>query len=468
MIKTLIVDDEYFARRGMVLTLPWEKYDMTVVGEVDSVQKALDFLEKNEVDVVFTDIAMPGTSGMELANIIHSKYVNIGVVIITCYRDFDLIQNALRMGAIDYIVKTELEEDVIEEWFARIRRQIIAKKGERERAAGRILESRDYGILFVAKGGQDSTVIMKQECFVQKVPVLLEEGNLLYIIAWDEIRQIFSCIRSTDIIKHWCVKGIPDIDRVSRTDLLQCVARFIASDLFYDYREDVYSEINILDNSNMWTSHNLDRHRRLEEEWSDLLWVLDEKEFQRICTETVKLRPDKDRLIRILCHAMDEWYNCFYFQISEIFYEELENVRFWEDYRKLAERLRKHIMSQLHLGEYSEEIIFQIVKAIKYVKLNYDNDINQEELIKIFSISRSYFSKAFKDIFGVTYQVFYRNFKLEKAKILLETTDEKVYQIAEKVGFTDERYFSRIFRENIGMLPSEYRSQKGQYDCVRN
>ena len=53
-----------------------------------------------------------------------------------------------------------------------------------------------------------------------------------------------------------------------------------------------------------------------------------------------------------------------------------------------------------------------------------------------------------------------RDYRMTKAKELLLGTNLKLYEIADKVGYNDAKYFSRVFKEATGMLPAEYRKTK--------
>lgn len=66
MIKVLIVDDDKLVRKGISSAMPWDEFDMEVVGEASNGLKALDFLKTQPVDLMLTDLAMPVMSGIEL------------------------------------------------------------------------------------------------------------------------------------------------------------------------------------------------------------------------------------------------------------------------------------------------------------------------------------------------------------------------------------------------------------------
>ncbi len=127
MIRVLIVDDEKIARMGIISLMPWEKYDMEVVGEAPNGKKALDFIDNNPVDLLITDITMPIMTGIELSNIIKENYHQIAIVLLTCHQDFQYAKDAISAGVIDYIVKTQLEEENGEKILSVIKKRIDEK-----------------------------------------------------------------------------------------------------------------------------------------------------------------------------------------------------------------------------------------------------------------------------------------------------------------------------------------------------
>ncbi|WP_042199479.1 response regulator transcription factor [Paenibacillus camerounensis] len=128
MIKVLIVDDDNLVRKGLRSMLPWAEYGMEVAGEAKHGEKALEFLAVQEVDLLLTDLAMPVMSGMELMRAVRRQYPYISIVVLTLHQDFEYIQDCLRLGAIDYIAKVELETDSYDEVMGRIRDRVLEGK----------------------------------------------------------------------------------------------------------------------------------------------------------------------------------------------------------------------------------------------------------------------------------------------------------------------------------------------------
>jgi two-component system response regulator YesN len=103
----------------------------------------------------------------------------------------------------------------------------------------------------------------------------------------------------------------------------------------------------------------------------------------------------------------------------------------------------------------------QAMLAMDYIEKNYaDPDLNLNSVCSYLSISTSRFSTIFKNITGETFMEVLIRIRMQKAKELLENTDLKNYEIAEKVGFSDPHYFSISFKKMTGKTPSEYAREK--------
>ncbi|MDR6885216.1 helix-turn-helix domain-containing protein [Bacillus sp. 3255] len=133
MIKVLVVDDDHLVRKGFISMMPWQENNLEVVGEAGNGKKALEFLENQQVDLLITDLAMPLMSGIELMRCVKEQYPDICMVVLTFHQDFEWIQEALRLGALDYITKVELEHEQMNEVLQRIvnkMKELHARNGE--------------------------------------------------------------------------------------------------------------------------------------------------------------------------------------------------------------------------------------------------------------------------------------------------------------------------------------------------
>ncbi|MFW6287215.1 MAG: response regulator transcription factor [bacterium] len=92
-----------------------------------------------------------------------------------------------------------------------------------------------------------------------------------------------------------------------------------------------------------------------------------------------------------------------------------------------------------------------------YIQVNYAEGITLNEIAQIFNVSSGYLSKLFFEQVGEKFTDYLNSIRLNKAKELLKTSDKKIYQIADEVGFNDSYYFSSWFKKLAGLSPSNYR-----------
>ena len=94
-----------------------------------------------------------------------------------------------------------------------------------------------------------------------------------------------------------------------------------------------------------------------------------------------------------------------------------------------------------------------------YIRLNYDKPFSQFACAQLFFINKNYMCRKFKNTFHVSMVSYLNQIRIDRARELLENPGIKIKDIANMVGFEDEKYFSRQFHKNTGMSPNEYRSQ---------
>ncbi|CAI6083958.1 response regulator transcription factor [Cohnella sp. JJ-181] len=342
MIQALIVDDEHLVRKGLRLLFPWEKYGVEIAGEAASGEKAMQLLREKPIQLLMTDITMPGMSGLELIRQAQQHDAAIKVVILTCHQDFEYIQAALRMGAIDYIVKTQLEEMDLDQAMERIVKAVRTEAPEPPRSNG------------------------------------------------------------------------------SQASLAQ----------------------------------------RIAETAGHVRWVMDDDGFASLLVAIGRQELDAGQLGELWRSSMDRWQLCF-----PMFDWQEEPDEAPGDTYGLEQRLRKlraRLQAWLRRSGYSEDIIQAIVKAVSRIAEQPVAHVKQSEVSQWVNLSKNYFSTSFRDIMRVTFSHFLQTVSVRAARELLVTTNYPVYWIAERCGFADQRYFSKLFKEQTGLLPSEYRQRHGK------
>lgn len=129
MIRLLIAEDEKMIREGLVSTVPWTRMGFEVVGSTNNGVGALEMAKRLDPQLILMDIRMPKMDGLELLEIVHREMPRIKVVILSGYDDFSYAQKALRLGALDYLLKP-VDLALITETMERVRDQIGLPLGE--------------------------------------------------------------------------------------------------------------------------------------------------------------------------------------------------------------------------------------------------------------------------------------------------------------------------------------------------
>jgi len=142
VIKVLVVEDEMFIRRGIVLTVDWAALDCMVVAEASNGVEALAAVERYKPTLIITDIKMPQMDGLELVRQLRERGNNVWVIILTAYDSFDYAQSALRLGAVDYLLKPFHDGD-LETAINNLRQRIEATESKAASPAMLVLKKGD-------------------------------------------------------------------------------------------------------------------------------------------------------------------------------------------------------------------------------------------------------------------------------------------------------------------------------------
>lgn len=124
-------------------------------------------------------------------------------------------------------------------------------------------------------------------------------------------------------------------------------------------------------------------------------------------------------------------------------------ISMYDDFVRRVHRIREN-------PKYSEPI----QRCCNFIEMNLDRNIHAQELADLVGYSVTYFTRRFREETGFGISDYVKAARIERAKLLLETSDSSVQKISEKLGFTSRNYFTRCFREITGKTPVEYRKAR--------
>lgn len=141
-MKLLVVDDEYFARQGIMDGVNWEVLDFDEVLQADSYTRAVEVMTGTPVEVLLCDIEMPDESGLELIAWVNANRPDTECIILSCHDEFDFARQAVRLDCLEYILKPARYDYVT---------QVLKKACERVEEKQRQTFFEGYGKLYIDK-----------------------------------------------------------------------------------------------------------------------------------------------------------------------------------------------------------------------------------------------------------------------------------------------------------------------------
>ncbi len=447
MIQVLIVDDDKLVRKGLISSMPWQQYGMEVAGEANNGENALIFMENHRVDLLVTDLSMPVMSGIELMGIVREKYPHTQIVVLTMHQDFEYVQDALRLGALDYIAKIQLEQEQFEAVLSRIVSLMEQKevwKGTASRDDN--WEQLDELHVLYTLRASDEEVSGKPA-----VPAHAEEADHGVWYWPGPYGEPPACSADTALVRF---AGLPGMDRKS---ILQLIRIYRKADLFYHYDPATpHYTIHVPDIQRQESNHAPHNLEEIRSGWISADWIYDDALFRNMLQELKAMRLPPVRLARIFYTISDEW-NSLYLQILERPIAIEDFFSSWHDFEEWLSETRERIQLANMKPQFSKEIQNSILRAVNLAHLHLNEPISASDIAGRVNMSVSYFSQCFKQYAGKTYTDYVRDLRMERAKEYLRNSTKTIQWISEQIGYNDEKYFSRLFREQVGLLPSEYR-----------
>jgi two-component system response regulator YesN len=473
MIRVIVVDDDKLVRKGLISAMPWQNFGMQVVGEASNGEKALEFLVDHQVDLMLTDLAMPVMSGIDLMRIVRKQYPHVHIVVLTLHQDFEYIQEAMRLGAIDYIAKVQLEKEKFEEVLGRIHNRIMEENQFSNKGKSKydlhddevFTVNQGYVLLSLNPVSGRSDV---GNWLTSNNGMLVELGlNLFFCITPDSAdgeRLLETLMKVIHANSDWAIIRIDGIQNLTTHEVYGWIRGYKEKSFFYDYDSTMkVMEKSILIRDSVQQECSEDNITMTKAKWKSLEWIYQDALYQENLEELKSLHLSKAKLIGFLYVLIDRWNNLFV-KMSTVSVQLHDSLDSWQHVEAWFDQTRDLVHQALGKIEFSPEVIKCIMKAVDLIHEELDQQITATDISKRVNMSRSYFSQCFKGIVGKNFNHYLREVRIEKAKHYLIYSNKTIIWIADNVGYEDDKYFSRTFREHTGVLPSEYRvmTQEGR------
>ena len=459
MLKILIIDDDILTRKGIQMLMPWEAHHMEIVGEASNGKEALDFLSTHaDTDLALVDLDMPIMDGTTFIQTASSLYPQLSYVVLTVHTEFEYVQQILRLGAIDYISKTQFDQENFDQILNRIQAGIAKKNAV-------IFTQSDWKLSKILSNEIYAFISIRQEDSIDS-PVIsdfLNLNQLAYdsVYEFDENIRIFQTDRRDFVFpqdfSNTMLLEISDVYEMTYSELGKLLGRYLKNQFFYDYRP--LAEINHKHAYELEENTYISDEKTFEfmkKEWTSLNWIHENELFDRFRVNLKDCRLKPSQLYHFLLNLELIWNSSFRSTDEDAILLPSSFANWYEVEEWLTSVYEKSQLFQSD-AKYSADVVKGIYSAKMYIDQNYSDTLDATEIARASGMSYSYFSRCFHDVIGQSFSDYCTGVRIEHARDLLKHSCRTIQEVALSVGYQDEKYFSRIFKKNVGASPSDFR-----------
>lgn len=505
MYNLLIVDDEMMICRGIQVMIKRKFADIFTSFIANDGLEALEILRERNIDLVITDIKMPRMDGLKLIKKVYEKKPSLKFIILSGYDEFQYAREAIKYNVCDYLLKPikrnelyEVIQKTIDEIEEENRKKIqheeyvssqlnyifvnpaikeeeianICKKiGFEERGESYVLSVIHIREKINRKQLIKSLQNFSPQCLQEKKTVIVTDhhGDLV-IITYD--KQLVNKLKDFLSKKEYTFATGVSSEQISFKKLKEAYSQakhalkyrlILPEKIIYYYQQ-------------FPKSHTKDFSQFHTEKLKKILNMLgeDKKEqkIKNILKEIFNTIADVDEKIEFV-ESFAQVFNQFVIndllpmlgktdQASVFENEKFSDIYRFKDIVEYQNSVETYILKchqELKQIKNMDNNQIHVLKAIKFIQENFHKDINLAVVSNYVSLNYSYFSNLFKEYTGVSFTDYLKKLRIEKSKKLLLETDYKIYEIAEMVGFTNPKHFTKVFRSLEGISPKEYRGK---------
>lgn len=499
-IRVLIAEDEELIRVGIAAKIKELDTDFEIIGEVSDGAAALEAVRQMSPQVVFTDIKMPVMDGMELIRNISLSYPTVKTVILSGYSDFTYTQRAIRYGVFNYLLKP-VENEALRDVLNDLKSEIASSQHRQHRTVV-------YSANYAAHKSEDCRYALFAVCI----------GNLCYDSADEQFAK--DCEqRQADI--HWhsllddFYPGAVDwylSDEEEKNQKLICFSvnaneqgahETMAAELCNHLQRmcpgvsvNVCTSPYLFLHNDIWVCAQRMRNILKQKvviaqsglflletdgdlKKSDLLGIVKMRvneqlraliarqdvariraELQLIIKYMIDNRVPQTDMQKILLHILGMFEFSGANEAANMQQEVLRCLGNITRQDKIASEILNVLMSCIDAEERTlpENSATLAKQLVAYVDENYLTLENLEDVTQTFAYNYAYLSRLFKKESGFSMSRYVIGKRMDLAKRIIENNEAlNISQVAAMSGYSDARYFSRIFKAYTRMTPTEYR-----------
>lgn len=504
MYKALVVDDEPMILNGFDALIPWEEFGIEITDKAESGEEALRILSKKQIDLLITDIRMPGLSGLDLLRTLRQNGKDIKTIILSGYDDFQYVKEASQYGIENYLLKP-IEEKELEETL----NHLVEKLENEQKQQDRLLESyhllksnilyrwvtgsigeeelstrADFLRVSITKKWYQTCILYSETRSAANHLEYLEKLSadfwpdappLIFVTLHGEIILLFSWDGAQDAAPHlqeWLLKVNAKISAKLQTEVFIAIGSMEAG---WQGAEKSYRKaLELLEYRLILPANSVisisDLKGDFQRTGRHISWnKLDEficagdqhgacRFLESLFTELCAYEtPEKIRTLT--CEILFYLSKDFAGSTETFSGESLREILYTVDMQAILMRLQQCVEKVICRRQSLQQEKNPVVAAVlDYIQKHYSEELSLKTLALKYKVNAAYLGQLFKHETGEMFSVYLTGIRIENAKLLLRNTSLKANEISERSGFTNTNYFSNTFKKMTGVYPSEYRT----------
>lgn len=496
MYKVLVVEDMDLTRDDIIHLIDWEKHGFELLPDARNGKIGLEYAKRYLPDIVITDIKMPVMTGLDMVEKLMKLEKRPAVILLTAYEEFELAKRALQMGVQTFILKYEIDEEVL---LRELNRCVEGLKRQKNIDELRLREK----VRHVMKGNLESlsgeeNILGWKGCssllFLQSLsldgPEILNEEKLHDILE-QHIGEKFKIVYIRESGAVIFRKDKIYLSEAQKRESVKNFAAQVQKVLTEEFHKPVAIALGgtIKGNKDIpicWQRAEKVMQNYVFEKGSCILENLPREDKENLSgtlngnVQEIENGLDKGNFAQIL-ECLDKiqtelarsrnlyWYKkvlgkLMYFleergletekQEAEdrigILKEKHDRMTIFEFFEKY-----KEVVTILE-NEEKEKFSGKVRYAKAYIREHYAQDISLNELADNMRMNPMYLSWLFKKEMGTNFSTYLTKVRIEKAIELLKQGDYKIYEISQMVGYQTVQYFSKVFKKETGKSPKDF------------
>jgi len=491
-IKVFIVDDEKNVVDWLRNQSDWAVYNCEVVGFSMDATEALSFMEDNRVDLLVTDISMPGMSGLDLIRLTKQRYPDQLILVISAFDTFSYVKEAFKYGIIDYCLKPIDVNELVE--CIKVVRNVYEEK-----KIGLLGEER---LLFLSSllqriiGGGLNEAQIDEQCEIARIDLKMSVWQVVVLKrleqngkenkwlihpfqTWEEEGAFCFLDEYMNMVCLFYSKEKKNMEQkiheVLKMEDQACTFTACIGEPLKSYRHIRKSYQKclaflrgsvLLQERILWTKdYNYEKYGSLIQsgEIEQLLLCIRKEDFSNIVDIMQKMlrkyKNEKDKKAEIIC--------LYVYMINYILdkdpYRKINVMENYLDVRSSVEEMMRWVECLCKkIFEIDTDIVLQphVKFVLKEIDTRFwDTDLSLQKLAERRQISPAYLGKVFKEQIGEYFSDYLLRTRLTRSQELLGKKGWSIGDVAEAVGFSNQSYFNKMFRRFYQMSPAEYRRE---------